>query len=523
MNRKGRNFLGALATAVAVFAAACGDDDDGGMTAPPTTPDPPAAPTGVTATANGNDVTVNWSGSGESYIVQRQASGSSFTQIASGVTSTSYTDGGVAEGAYAYRVIAVAGGLQSNPSDPALVTVEGVDLRQDLTGTISGVVELNPDSIYILRGIVTVADGGELHIPAGTVLKGDVATQPTALIVRTGGKIFSEGTADAPVVFTSTSPEGERRAGDWGGLVINGKSLCNFPADSCVGEGSSGQYGGTDVDDDSGVMVYTRIEFAGFEVSFGNELNALTLNGVGAGTEMHHVQTNVGLDDGIEFFGGTVDLKYALVTNASDDSFDYSTGWQGRGQFWIVQQNPDDADNGFEVDGNEEDYTATPLTEPTIYNVTLVGGGDGATDGADGLRLRRGTAGLIANTVVIGFPDDGLDVDDPETYRQGLEIRSSILVDNKDAFEGMKDANQGYTAEAFFNTADWGNRLEDDAMLADAFNREAPDFTPLADSPLLTGAATPPDDGFFTVTDFIGAAAPGGDKWWTGWTSFAVN
>ena len=115
---------------------------------------------------------------------------------------------------------------------------------------------------------------------------------------------------------------------------------------------------------------------------------------MGAGTEIHHVQTNVGLDDGIEFFGGTVDLKYALVTNASDDSFDYSTGWQGRGQFWIAQQNPDDADNGFEVDGNEDDYNATPFTAPTIYNVTLVGngpGGDGGEKSDIGLLLRRGS------------------------------------------------------------------------------------------------------------------------------------
>ena len=118
--------------------------------------------------------------------------------------------------------------------------------------------------------------------------------------------------------------------------------------------------GGGVLDDNSGIIAYTRVEFAGFEVSFGNELNALTLNGVGSGTEIHHVQTNVGLDDGIEFFGGTVDLKYALVTNASDDSFDYSTGWQGRGQFWIALQDPEDADNGFEVDGNEDDFSATP-------------------------------------------------------------------------------------------------------------------------------------------------------------------
>ncbi len=519
MNRKGRLLFGALATAVAVFAAACGDDEEGGITAPPPAqPQPPAAPTGVAATADGNEVTVRWSGTADSFTVQRQTTGTGFSSIATGVTGTSYTDAGLQPGTYSYRVIAVAGGLSSDPSDPALVEVSAVDLRADLSGTISGQRTLSPDSVYILSGIVTVDEGGELHIPAGTMIKGNAAVQPSALIVRTGGKIFSMGTADAPVVFTSSSSQGERRAGDWGGVVINGRSLCNFPADSCVGEGSSGQYGGTMEDDDSGAMVYTRVEFAGFEVSFGNELNALTLNGVGAGTEIHHVQTNVGLDDGIEFFGGTVDLKYALVTNASDDSFDYSTGWQGRGQFWIVQQNPDDADNGFEVDGNEEDYAATPLTDPVIYNVTLVGGGTGASDGADGLRLRRGTAGLIANTVVIGFPGDGLDVDDPETFSQGLEIRNSVLSGNADTYEATEE-------ETFFMTTDWANRVEVDVMMADPFNRDgAPDFTPLAGSPLLTGAATPPDDGFFTVTDYIGAADPSGaDKWWMGWTSFDIN
>lgn len=507
-----------LAMATIATTTACGDDPP-----PVAPPDPPPAPTNVTAAANGNDVTVTWSGQGDTYIVERQAEGASFTQVATGVTATTYLDGGVSEGVYAYRIIAVRDGLQSDPSDPALVTVKGVDPRRDLTGTIAGVRTLDPDSVYILRGIVTVDDGGELHIPAGTLLQGDAATQPTALIVRTGGKIFSQGTADAPVVFTSTSPPGERRAGDWGGVVINGRSLCNFPADQCVGEGSSGTYGGTDVDDDSGVMVYTRIEFAGFEVSFGNELNALTLNGVGAGTEIHHVQTNVGLDDGIEFFGGTVDLKYALVTNASDDSFDYSTGWQGRGQFWIAQHNPDDADNGFEVDGNEDNYDARPLTAPTIYNVTLVGNGPGGNGGEKsdiGLLLRRGTGGVIHNAVVIGFGDQALDVDNTETLNNGLELRNSVFADNKTPFASDDD---GIDEEAWFGNEGWANRVETDALLADPYNREAPDFTPGAGSPLLTGAATPPNDGFFTVTNYIGAAAPGGEKWWTGWTSFAIN
>ncbi|NNM33964.1 MAG: hypothetical protein HKO53_12895, partial [Gemmatimonadetes bacterium] len=252
-------------------------------------------------------------------------------------------------------------------------------------------------------------------------------------------------------------------------------------------------------------------------------LNALTLNGVGSGTEIHHVQTNVGLDDGIEFFGGTVDLKYAIVTNASDDSFDYSTGWQGRGQFWIVQQDPDDADTGFEVDGNEDNFDATPLTDPQIYNITVVGTGPAGVGGSEsttGLLLRRGTAGTIWNAAVLGFGNGGLDIDNGETITNGLEIRNSILADNATNFV---DDDDGINESGFFNTGAWSNREEADAMLTDPYNRDAPDFTPMAGSPLLTGAATPPDDGFFTVTDYIGAADPAGGNWWEGWTSFVRN
>lgn len=521
MNRKNRKFLG-LAVAAAVLAGACGDDGTTPV-APPPPPEPPAAPTNVSAQVNGNDVTVSWSGSAESYTVERQASGGSFSQVATGVTGTSYTDADLSPGSYAYRVVAVANGLQSSASDPALATVLEQVFEASISGQIAGERVLHADTTYILKGIVAVEDGGVLRIPAGTVIQGDVAVQPTALIVRTGGRIYSEGTADAPVVFTSSSPVGERRAGDWGGVVVNGTSLCNFPAEACVGEGLSGSYGGTNREDDSGVIRYTRVEFAGFEVSFGNELNALTLNGVGTGTTIEYVQANVGLDDGIEFFGGTVDLKYALVTNASDDSFDYSTGWQGRGQFWIAQQDPADADNGFEVDGNEDEYAATPFTDPRIYNVTLVGNGPGGVGGeesTDGLRLRRGTAGRIYNAVVIGFGQNGLGVDNPETVENGLQVRNSVLADNKRPFETDDD---GIDEEAFFMTDGWMNRVLDDAMLADPYNRDMPDFTPMAGSPLLSDAATPPADDFFTAVDFIGAAAPNGDKWWMGWTSFARN
>ena len=313
-----------------------------------------------------------------------------------------------------------------------------------LSGNISDVRMLSADTAYTINGIVTVEGGGELHIPAGTHLYGSTEIQPSALIVRVGGKLFSEGTEDAPVVFTSANPPEERLKGDWGGVVLNGASLCNFPAGECVGEGSSGEYGGDNRADDSGVVTYTRIEYAGFEVSFGNELNALTMNGVGNGTTIHHVQTHAGSDDGFEWFGGTVNTKYLLATDISDDSFDYSTGFQGMGQFWLAQQDPNDGDNGFEVDGNEDDYNATPYTLPLLANITLIGKGvDGAggTEGesVDGLRLRRGTGGIIANALIIGFGDDGLDIDNGETAERAkagmFAVTYSIIDGNAAAFE----------------------------------------------------------------------------------------
>ena len=313
-----------------------------------------------------------------------------------------------------------------------------------LSGDISDVRVLSADTTYTINGIVTVEEGGELHIPAGTHLHGSTEIQPSALIVRVGGKLFSEGSEDAPVVFTSANPPEERQKGDWGGVVLNGASLCNFPAGECVGEGSSGEYGGDNRADDSGVITYTRIEYAGYEISFGNELNALTMNGVGSGTTIHHVQTHAGSDDGFEWFGGTVNTKHLLATDISDDSFDYSTGFQGMGQFWLAQQDPNDGDNGFEVDGNEDDYNATPYTLPLLANITLIGKGvDGAggTEGesVDGLRLRRGTGGIITNALIIGFGDDGLDIDNAETLERAkagvFAVTFSIIDMNAAAFE----------------------------------------------------------------------------------------
>lgn len=525
MFRKGR--LTPLVTLLAVFAlAACGDDD------PVAVDTAPAQPTISSVTLSGGALVVSWASVSDatSYDVQRQAaaSGATFSTVGSDVTGTEYTDDTVTPGStYNYRVIAKNSSGDSDPSDPVVGEVpEELPAEAVLSGEITGDRELSADTTYFIQGIVTVVDGASLTIPAGTLLLGDVNITPSALIVRQGGQLFSNGTEDAPVVFTSENPVGQRERGDWGGVVLNGRSICNFPASECVGEGSSGPYGGDILDDNSGVMMYTRIEFAGYEVSFGNELNALTLNGVGSGTELHHLQTHYGSDDGFEWFGGTVDLKYALATGISDDSFDYSTGWQGRGQFWIAQHDPDDADNGFEVDGNEDDFTATPFTAPTIYNVTLVGKGiDGAGgtagESTTGMLLRRGTAGDIYNAIVMGFGTFGLDVDNQETIDNGLTLQNSIIGQN--ALDISDDAD-GIDDNAFFTQAAWNNRFGIDPMLENPFDRMAPDFRPATGSPALTGFATPPADDFFSAVDFLGGVDPDeATPWYMGWTTTAQN
>ena len=330
-------------------------------------------------------------------------------------------------------------------------------------------MNLDASVTYTLQGVVTVEDGGELHIPPGTTVFGSTEVNPTALLVAQGGKIYSNGTADAPVIFTSANSAGERRRGDWGGVAIFGYSNCNF-GDECVAEGIGLPYGGMDTTDDSGVMTYTRIEYCGFEITFGNELNCLTLNGVGAGTELHHIQTHFGSDDGFEWFGGTVDLKYALATGISDDSFDYSTGWQGRGQFWIAQQDPDDSDHGTRWTGASS--TSTPSPSRTRRSTTSLwwaeAGRRYGRDAGDASPPRY--RGHLFNHIVIEMSDFGLDIDQPDTVARidagDFEIRNSILFGNESNFEDDDDEDADgvrhfIDEEAIFMTAGWNNQVVD--------------------------------------------------------------
>ncbi len=401
--------------------------------------------------------------------------------------------------------------------DWEIITVDGRDLAV-LQGDLSEDKTLSSDYDYVLRDAVFVKDGVTLTIEPGVTIYGENATNGT-LIVAQGGKIMAEGTADAPIVMTSDAKIGERGRGQWGGLIINGRAPTNQGI--TFGEGDTGAFGGDNPADSSGVLRYVRIEYAGIEFSADNELNGIAFQGVGSGTVVEYVQVHMNQDDGIEMFGGTVNLKYALVTGARDDSFDWTDGWTGKGQFWVAQQYGDDADNGFENDNSSKNNEATPRSAPTIYNVTLVGDPDGP-ESDNGMLIREGAAGTYANFIVTGFTKVGLDVNNESSHKQAddgnLIVKNSIFFSNGKGNFGDEKDDDG------FDEAAWAKGLgnvETNPNLKDAFNKDNPDFRP-SDGTSSVSAASPPSDGFFDTVNFVGGVSPS-NNWTTGWTTSARN
>lgn len=241
-----------------------------------------------------------------------------------------------------------------------------------IVGPFTSRVELSASKTYLLKGFASVEDGGELVIPAGTKVVGDFVSRGT-LIVKRGGKLTVNGTETNPVVFTSQRAAGSKARGDWGGIIINGRSTNNLPGGIGTSEGNGGTFGGgasPNSADNSGSIRYLRIEFGGTKVSPDNEVNGLTLNSVGSGTTIEYVQTHFIADDGFEWFGGTVNAKYLVSSGNDDDSFDIDNGFTGKLQFIYAIQDPALANRGHEVDNDSKGSSATPLTMPTIYNAT---------------------------------------------------------------------------------------------------------------------------------------------------------
>ena len=383
-----------------------------------------------------------------------------------------------------------------------------------LSGTISANRTLDAAKVYKLEGFVYIADGVTLTIPAGTVIRGDQVSKGTLVVTR-GGKLMAEGTATKPIVFTSNKAVGQRAPGDWGGIIILGKSTNNIPTGTGLIEGGLteplGRHGGTDAADNSGTLKYVRIEFPGIAYTPNNEINGLTFGSVGSGTTVDYVQVSFSGDDSFEWFGGTVNAKHLISIANVDDVFDFDNGFSGKLQFLVGQRDKTLADqqgqsNGIEADNSEKDFTTGPRTRPVISNMTIIGPGDpGPLDnGVDKKHeyanlWRRGSKMILANSVFIGFRY-GLDIRDKETG-DALTDGSSMIKNNiyQSYIAGKDVVADGTTLS--FASADLlktylstnGNQTIDataaSALLSTPFNLTAPNFTLKAGSAAATGAA----------------------------------
>lgn len=289
-----------------------------------------------------------------------------------------------------------------------------------------GTVTLNAGTVYKLTGPIFVREGASLVIPAGTRIEATGGTS-AFIAVAQGGKIFVNGTATNPVVMTSglASPA----AGNWGGLVICGKAPINRGA-TAAAEVSELTYGGTDVADNSGSIRYLRIEYCGAAFNSEKEFNGLSLFGVGNGTVVEYVQVYRGADDGFEFFGGTVNTSNLVSIGNEDDEFDWTEGWNGTNTNWYGKKAFGVGNRGIEADNLEADFNANPISNPTINNLTLIGGITGSAE-PDAIKVRRGTKGIFNNVVLSNFTD-GFDVENDQTIAfVGTALKATnVLFDN---------------------------------------------------------------------------------------------
>lgn len=400
-----------------------------------------------------------------------------------------------------------------------------------VSGNIAGEQRWSLGKNYLLEGLVIISPGARLSIDPGVTVMG----QPgSALVVSRGGFLHAKGTAAQPIVFTSSQPIGQRQPGDWGGVVVLGAAPIN--TESAIIEGFAadddrGLYGGTDPSHACGVLEYLRIEFAGYEALANNELNGLTLGGCGSDTIVRNIQVHRALDDGVEVFGGTVDLSRILISQAADDSLDWDEGWTGRVQFLITQQT-EVGDNAIEADNNKNLADAEPRSRPTIWNATLIGSETGAKRA---LTLRTGSGAQMFNVIGAGFPLELADFRGSSTAAlaasgaismQGITVYrvgggSAAVFSDESAEE---DDDDGFDEAEFFAAGRFPiQNLTGLRLPLNSTSANNPSFVPTGQ---LVGAwPSPPKDEFWDESaSYPGALRPGDTRpWYEGWTQFPEN
>lgn len=461
--------------------------------------------------------------------------------------------------------VGLTGACDDEPSGP-IVIPPGADT---LAGSITVSRTLIAETTYTISGYVKVQSGAVLTIPAGTRLVGDTNVAGSSLWILRGAHLEANGTAAAPIVFTSARSAGNRKPGDWGGIIIIGSGIINRTgADIRTEGGAAGQSenyaGGANNNDNSGTLRYVRIEFAGYDISggAGQELNSLSMYAVGRGTTLEYVQTMAGLDDAFEWWGGAVDGRYLVSYETGDDHFDATEGYVGRNQFLIGYQTTrltpqagagllGTDPRGFEIDGCDAAAppagsctmtatgTSTPFTNPTFANFTIIGPTVAhptfpTAANAGAAVLRRGTGGYWANGILARWKGVAINVRDAWSdtllsQRDSLNVVAVLLAENEANYDttsnfgqAAKFAADGHKVFATTTTVDTLVGLDVTAPTLD--------WTPKAGSPANTGGATVPAarvtayfGSTWVNTAYLGAADPVGTKWWQGWTAYTIN
>ena len=428
-----------------------------------------------------------------------------------------------------------------------------------LAGNITTNRTLHKDTTYTLSGYVKVQNGATLTIQAGTRILGDTNVAGSSLWILRGAKIDAQGTAAAPIVFTSARSVGNRKPGDWGGLIIIGNGITNRQSGAPIftegPQGASEAYtGGNDNADNSGTLRYVRIEFAGYDLTgTGQELNSLSSYVVGSGTTYEYIQSFGGLDDAFEFWGGAVDGRYLVSYESGDDHYDTSEGYRGRLQYVIalqtqrIQPRPGTGGlssdpEGLEMDGcpNGEAGCALgndtqPYAMPVVANFTLVGVPAtvaASSSGDIGMVIRRGTGGYLTNGIVARWQRQGMTVRDARTNdhlvnADSLNVANVLFVENAVDYDGANNFGQGLK----FATDNHVVSAATAASLFTSLTTPALDWTPPAGSAAAAGAGVVQIPAAYTGnffggnlsnTTYFGAAQPGGAKWWAGWTAYHV-
>jgi hypothetical protein len=436
--------------------------------------------------------------------------------------------------------------------DCALVeTASFVSFNDDCSiGSIEGDVDEDYTLIssveWRLSGTVTVGEGNQTVASttdvdalkaAGVILTVEAGTNVLAfdtgsLLVTRGSKLIADGTASSPITFSSLD-DGYEGLGEWGGLIIQGfaaqygqggTGACFGTGEVCNIEGEGGTeisvYGGNDDADNSGVIRYVRIAEGGLVAGPNNEINGLTLQGVGHGTIIEYVQVHNNLDDGVEWFGGTVDARYLVLTGNDDDDIDYDEGYRGNIQYAIIQKAKDkdvptgsNDPRGIEANSSDDDYA--PETEAVIANVSIMGSNlvnnaDSDSGRQPGMRLRGAVTTRIYNSSVGEFDSGCVRIDDADVNGDGSLVIPSditlvnILADCADGIYAKRDANTEQNVQS--QTITYSATL--------AINEAA---AQLDEAPIINAVNN--GSGFvFDQTDFIGAVDPNGEAWWQGWT-----